>query len=328
MNAFVVTRPTLVTGAGGFAGGHLVDQLVAEGVPVVAWYRPGGPARSEAGAEWEAVDLLNRQDVRRALARAQPSAVYHCAGSAHVGRSWDTTAMTCAVNVLGTHHVIESLRDEQIDARVLIPGSAMVYANVDHPLEEDDRLAPSSPYALSKLAQEMVGLGNPGGPATLIARAFNHIGPRQDPSFSASGFARRIAQIEAVAESGILVVGNLNTTRDLTDVRDTVRGYRAIMERGTPGRPYNVCSGRSIVIRDLVDQLIARARVPVTVVVDSSRFRPTDPALVVGSRDRISGELGWEPEIPLEQTLDDLLTFWRVQVAEHPREDRPPALHA
>jgi GDP-4-dehydro-6-deoxy-D-mannose reductase len=306
----------LVTGAAGFAGGHLIDLLRQDNDRIVAWRRPTGTPLDRPGVTTEAVNLMDRGAVRDALARMRPSVVYHCAGLPHVGQSWDTAASTCAVNVLGTHHVVEGLRDAGLRARVLIPSSAMVYAGADHALDEEAPLAPRSPYALSKLAQELLGSGNQGHPDVLIARPFNHIGPRQDPSFSASGFARRIAQVEASAEGGDLLVGNLSAARDLTDVRDTVRGYRAIMERGEPGRPYNVCSGQAVVIRDLLDSLLARARVPIRVIVDPARYRPHDQPLLLGSRERITRELGWEPQVPLEQTLDDLLAYWRAKIAQ------------
>jgi GDP-4-dehydro-6-deoxy-D-mannose reductase len=187
----------------------------------------------------------------------------------------------------------------------------MVYASASRPLTEDDPLVPASPYALSKLAQEMVSATDPDGPPTSIARAFNHFGPRQDPFFVAAGFARRIADIEAGRWEPEIAVGNLEARRDLTDVRDTVRAYRAIVERGQPGRAYNVCSGHAIVIRDLLDMLIARARVPVRVKVDPARYRPNDTPLVVGDASRLRDEFGWSPQIPLEQTVDDLLQYWR-----------------
>lgn len=307
--------PALVTGAAGFAGGHLVDLLLGEGRHVVAWQRPGGTTPTGAAADgrvrWEAVDLLDRRAVRAALDRAQPAAVYHCAGAAHVGRSWEHTESTFAVNVRGTHHVIEGLRDLRLEARLLVPGSAMVYAAADEPLHEDHRLAPGSPYALSKLAQELVGGGNPGGPAVMIARAFNHFGPRQDPGFVASGFARRIADIEAGRWAPEIAVGNLESRRDLTDVRDTVRAYRLILERGTPGRPYNVCTGRAVAIHDLLDMMLSRANVPITVKTDPARYRPNDLPLLLGDPGRIERELGWHAETPLERTIDDLLAYWR-----------------
>jgi GDP-4-dehydro-6-deoxy-D-mannose reductase len=242
--------------------------------------------------------------VRTALASLKPSRVYHCAGAAHVGRSWDNVEPTFAINVRGTHHVVEGLRDAGVSARVLIPSSAMVYGNSDEPLTEDHPLAPASPYALSKLAQEMIG-------DVLIARAFNHFGPRQDAWFVASGFARRIADIEAGRWDAEIAVGNLDAKRDLTDVRDTVRAYRLIAERGTPGRPYNVCSGRAIVIRELLDRLLAHARVPIRIKVDPARLRPNDVPLVVGDPRRLRDELGWTATIPLEQTVNDLLEYWR-----------------
>ena len=306
----------LVTGAAGFVGGHLLDLL---GTGVVAWHRAGGrpPATSRAGITWQAIDLLDPAAVHRAIADVGPTTVYHCAGAAHVGMSWGDTARTLAINVRGTHNLLEGLRRAGLKARVVIPGSAMVYAAADRALTEDDPLVPRSPYALSKLAQEMEGVrANLDGLHVTIARAFNHMGPRQDPFFAASGFARRIADIEAGRWEPEIAVGNLDARRDLTDVRDTIRAYRLILERGTPGRPYNVCSGRAITIRELLDRLLARARVPIRVRVDAARLRPNDVPLLLGDPTRIQTELGWQPEIPLDRTLDDLLDDWR---------NRPPA---
>jgi GDP-4-dehydro-6-deoxy-D-mannose reductase len=304
--------PVLVTGASGFAGSHLVDLLVQDGIEPVGWHRPGSaPPREMPSVAWTAVDLLDRGAVRDALARMRPAAVYHCAGAAHVGRSWESTEPTFAVNVRGTHHLIEGLRDNDIDARVLIPSSSMVYAAANVPLREDDPVRPASPYALSKLAQELVGGGNSDRPAVAIARAFNHFGPRQNPLFAASGFARRIADIEAGRWAPEIAVGNLEARRDLTDVRDTVRAYRLILDRGVAGRAYNVCSGRAIAIGELLHKLLERSRVPIRVKVDRARYRPNDQPLVVGDPSRIQQELGWKAEIPLERTIDDLLEFWR-----------------
>jgi GDP-4-dehydro-6-deoxy-D-mannose reductase len=303
---------TLVTGAAGFAGSHLLDLLAQEGGGTVAWHRPGGaPPRELRGTRWEAVDLHERDAVDAAIARARPSIVYHCAGAAHVGRSWESTESTFATNVRGTHHLLQALERAAVTARVLIPSSALVYASAAEALTENHPLVPASPYGLSKLAQEMLGGRTNGALAVTIARAFNHFGPRQDPYFVASGFARRIADIELGRWEPMISVGNLDARRDLTDVRDTVRAYRLILERGRPGRPYNVCSGRAIAIRDLLDLLIARARVPVEVRVDPARYRPNDTPLLLGDPGRLRDELGWTAEIPIERTLDDLLDYWR-----------------
>jgi GDP-4-dehydro-6-deoxy-D-mannose reductase len=306
-------RPILVTGAAGFAGSHLIDLLSRDGAEIVAWHRPGGAApREVAGTRWEAVDLLDQASVVAAVARLRPSSVYHCAGEAHVGRSWESTESTFAVNVRGTHHLLTA-RDRAGDAaRVLIPSSALIYATAGDALTEQHPLMPSSPYGLSKLAQEMLGMRTNGRLSVTVARAFNHFGPRQDPHFVASGFARRIADIEKGRWEAEISVGNLDAQRDLTDVRDTVRAYRLILERGQPARPYNVCSGRAITIRHLLDLLIARARVQVVVRVDPARYRPNDVPLLLGDPSRVREELGWTPEIPIEQTLDDLLDYWRT----------------
>jgi GDP-4-dehydro-6-deoxy-D-mannose reductase len=302
----------LVTGAGGFAGSHLLDLLAGEDA-VVAWHRPGSAPRAAGpSVRWEAVDLLDRGAVREAIARARPSAVYHCAAAAHVGKAWESTESTFAVNVLGTHHLCDALRREDLRVQLLMPSSAMIYRPSSDAMAEDDPLVPANPYGLSKLAQELLALRSiPDGIDVRVARAFNHIGPRQDPFFAAPGFARRIADIERGRWAPEISVGNLDAQRDLTDVRDTVRAYRLILERGIPGRPYNLCSGRAVTIRHLLDLLIARARCPVTVKIDPARYRPNDNPILLGDPSRLRDELGWTPEIPLERTVDDLLEYWR-----------------
>jgi GDP-4-dehydro-6-deoxy-D-mannose reductase len=312
-----MTMSVLVTGAAGFAGGHLIDLLAHDAVRITAWHRPGGsPTRDVAGVTWAAVDLLDRPAVDAALATLRPDVVYHCAGAPHVGHSWHTTESTFAANVRGTHHLIEGLRGNRQPVRVMIASSALVYGTADRPLREDDVIQPSSPYAVSKLAQELVAAdGNPDLHVS-IARAFNHFGPRQSPDFVASGFAKRIAEIEAGRGEAELGVGNLDTRRDLTDVRDTVRAYQAIVERGQPGRVYNVCSGHAVLIRDLLDMLLSRARVTIGVRVDPNRYRPSDQPIVVGDPQRIRDETGWMPEVPIERTLDDLMEYWRGRSAE------------
>jgi GDP-4-dehydro-6-deoxy-D-mannose reductase len=320
-----MSSTTIVTGAAGFAGGHLLDLLAADaaaGDAIVAWRRPGGGNRSAhsgtgpagAGAiRWEDVDLLDRDAVRAAVARTRPSMVYHCAGEAHVGQAWNRTETTFATNVRGTHYLLDALSRVDAESRVLIPSSALVYAPADRPLREDDARVPDTPYGLSKLAQEM--LAQHAGPrvTVTIARAFNHIGPRQDPAFAASGFARRIADIERGRWEPSITVGNLDSRRDLTDVRDTVRAYRLILTRGAHGDVFNVCSGVAFVIRDLLDHLIGRARVPVRIQVDPARYRPNDAPLLVGDPGRIRDRLRWATRISMDRTIDDLLEYWRGQ---------------
>lgn len=323
-----MSQAVLVTGAAGFAGSHLLDRLADAdtGSRIVAWHRPGGsPPFDSPRTTWDGVDLLDASAVRRAVAQAAPAVVYHCAGAAHVGRAWRETTATFAINVLGTHHLLEALRLAGHPARVLIPGSAMVYQVADAPLTEDHPLIPPSPYGLSKLAQELEGIHGSAGHVTVtIARAFNHVGPRQDPSFSASGFARQIAEIELGRRDPEVLVGNLEPRRDITDVRDMVRAYEAIALRGRPCRPYNVSTGRAIAIGEVLEMLRARARVPIRIRVDDTRLRPNDLPVLVGDASRLRQELGWVPAIPLQQTLDDLLAYWRTAIASAAPRPRKP----
>ena len=196
---------------------------------------------------------------------------------------------------------------------MLITSSAMVYTPADRAIAESDRVCPNSPYGTSKLAQEMVAhrAFEDDGIQGLIARAFNHTGPRQSDAFVAPSLAKQVALIEAGRLPPVLAVGNLEPKRDLMDVRDTVRAYRAMMESARPGVPYNVCTGRALAIRTLVDTFLGRSRVPIAVEQDPARFRPNDTPLVLGDRSRLTADTGWAPEVPLERTVDDLLAHWR-----------------
>jgi GDP-4-dehydro-6-deoxy-D-mannose reductase len=308
-----VDNPILVTGAAGFAGSHLIERLLAGGSDVVAWRRPGRTPPIVSGrVRWEAVDLLDRAAVGERIALDRPGTVYHCAAAAHVGRAWDNTTPTFEVNVRGTHHLLEALTAAAQSCVVFIPGSAMIYRPSEHAISEDAPVQPSNPYGLSKLAQERLALlAMADGLDVRLGRAFNHVGPRQDPSFAASGFARQIAEIEAGRRPPEIVVGNLEARREATHVQDTVRAYQTIVERGMPGRPYNVSSGQAYAIRDLLDRLVSKARLKVHVRVDPSRLRPNDVPVFVGDPTRLREELGWEPVIGLERTLTDLLDYWR-----------------
>ena len=308
----------LVTGAAGFVGSHLIELLEHDAGEIVAWLRPGthAPVKGDR-VRWMTVELLDRDAVDAAVAETGPARVYHLAGVPHVGDSWSQTHDTFAGNVLATHHLFEALRRRSLQPRVLVTSSATVYAPQSRAISEADAVNPNSPYGTSKLAQEMVARrafeddGIPG----LIARAFNHVGPRQSPAFVAPSIARQVAEIEAGLKPPMIVMGNLEPQRDIMDVRDTVRAYRAMMQAATPAVPYNVCSGVAISIRKLVDLFVARARVPITLTQDPARFRPNDTPLVLGDRTRLHADTGWQPAIPIEKTVDDLLAYWRAQLA-------------
>ena len=316
----MIRRPTvLVTGAAGFAGSHLLDLLLARHDRVVAWRRPGIGADVQARypqVEWLELELLDRGAVRDTLAALAPAVLYHLAGAPHAGQSWGSSADTLAINVLATHHILDGIRLAHLPTRVVIPSSAYVYRPADHALGEVDPLEPANPYAISKIATELAAQRATSHDAipVVVARSFNHLGPRQDASFFGSAVARQIAQIEAGTLEPVILVGNLEARRDFTDVRDTVRAYVALAERGTPGRIYNVCSGRARMVRELLDGLTGLSRVAVTVRQDPDRFRPNDTPLLLGDPSRIAAEVGWTPEIPFPQTLQDLLDYWRQNI--------------
>ena len=310
-------RPILVTGAAGFAGSHLVEQLAGSG-DIIGWARSDPPREIAHLATWTRVDLLDRDRVRREVATIRPRAVYHCAGASHVGASWNDTAQPLANNALATHYLLDALRRAGGQVSVLVAGSATVYAPSTAPLREDDLLAPNSPYATSKLAQEQLALRESGenGVSVIVARPFNHTGPRQRPDFAAPAMARQIALIEHGSLEPLIKVGNLDAQRDLTDVRDTVRGYTLLMENGVPGMVYNVASGVARSIRGVLDALLQRSRVPIAIAVDADRLRPLDTPVILGDASRLRTATGWTPRIPFERTMDDLLAYWRSTVEQ------------
>ncbi len=311
-----MSGPPLVTGGTGFAGSHLVEHLLTLEPAVAAWSNPTGtpPDQLEPRVRWNAVDLLDREAVRKAIAALEPSIVYHCAGAADVGNSWTDPAKPLRVNALGTHHLLDALGHAGVAAPIVVAGSGLVYRPSLEALGEDAPIGPSTPYGVSKLAQEMIAASVTSTPV-FLARPFNHAGPRQSAAYVTSSFARQIAEIEAGLNPPVLNVGNLEARRDITDVRDTVRAYRMLAEAGRAGRPYNVCSGRAHRIGDLLEAMLGFSRASIRIEVDPARLRPSDNPVVIGDPSRIGAEVGWRPAIPIEQTLQDLLDYWRQRVA-------------
>ncbi len=310
----------LVTGAAGFAGRHLLEHLAARqrrgddgSDPIVAWAR-ALPADPTPGVRWQSIDLEDREAVHAAVRRLEPTAVYHCAGFPHASGGWSDAVRPLAANVLMTHYLLDALRLAGGGWRILLPGSATVYAAAERAHTEDDPLAPPHAYGLSKLAQEQLGLRAvvEDGLEVIVTRSFNHTGPRQTPAFAAASMARQVALIERGELPPVVRVGNLDARRDLTDVRDVVAAYAALMRAGTPGTVYNVASGTAQPIRAVLDGLIRRSRVTVTVEPDPARMRPADTPVVLGDASRLHAATGWTPTISFDRMLDDLLDYWRT----------------
>ena len=312
---------TLVTGASGFAGAHLLARLCASSTPgrIHAWSRPGGPSPSStAQVQWRGVELLDAESVTQAIAASRPAQLYHLAGAAHIGDSWRGSTQHLETHVLGTHYLLEAVRAHVPRCRVLVVTSGMIYRSQEHPVDEDAPLDPVSPYALSKLAEDQLALHAAAHDDLdiVVARPFNHIGPGQSPDFAASSFARQIAAIEAGQAPATITVGNLETARDLTDVRDVVAAYVALVSSGRRGTAYNICRGETVRISELLDRLRAMSTVRVSLELDPAKLRPNDLSILSGNAARLRADTGWAPRIPLEQTLTDLLNYWRRALAQ------------
>lgn len=313
----------LVTGAGGFAGSHLLDRLLAANGHVEGWYHPSGDQPSRAARpgqpgrlSWRAIDVLDVAAVGRAIAEVRPSRVYHLAGAADQGGAWAHAADALQVNMLGTRVLLDALARLERPCRAVVMTSAAVYQPSLEALTEESPIGPSSPYGLSKLGQELMARYTQAttGVDVIVCRPFNHIGPGQSPSFSTARFAQKIAAIARGDEKPVLGVGDVTVRRDFTDVRDTVRAYERLMADGRPGETYNVCRGEAFVLRDVLNRLIALSGVAIEVERDPSKLRPNDQPVLLGSYARLHAATGWTPEIPLDRTLADLLEWWKTRL--------------
>ncbi|HVA36715.1 MAG TPA: SDR family NAD(P)-dependent oxidoreductase [Candidatus Dormibacteraeota bacterium] len=311
----------LITGAGGFVGRYLAEELTARGAAVTATGDHAAPPAWCAAMPtltWSQLDVRDADAVERATAAAAPDAIFHLAAQSFVPESLARPRETFEVNALGTLALCQGvarLRARGFEPLVLITSSAEVYGAVaagEVPVDERRAANPANPYAASKAAQEAVALAawHAWGVRCVIARAFNHIGPGQSPRFVVPSFARRLAEIAAGGDP-VLMVGNLESRRDFTDVRDVVRAYALLAERGRPGEIYNVCSGHAYAIKDILRELILLARVGVEVREDPARLRPSDTPILLGSNAKLRAATGWEPAYRLERTLEDVYAYER-----------------
>ncbi|UFS69348.1 GDP-mannose 4,6-dehydratase [Geomonas sp. RF6] len=307
----------LVTGAGGFVGRHLVAVLGARGHEVVGVTRPrSSRARSTVAAAWIEADLLDAESVLQVVKEVRPQFVYHLA-ALMPGASLEELVAT---NVMGTRNLLEALvrAGERVEG-VVVAGSASEYGPVSEaelPVTERQPLAPLSPYGLSKAAQSLLVQQYHLRHALPVVRTrcFNLLGPGEPPSQVAGAFARQIAQIESGAKSAELCVGNLSGERDFLDVRDAARGLVELCERGRGGSVYNLCSGRPLLIGSILAELLDRARVPVRVVQDPALVAEREVSRIYGDPARAQRETGWRAEISLQESIRDLLTYWREKV--------------
>jgi GDP-4-dehydro-6-deoxy-D-mannose reductase len=316
----------LVTGIAGFVGTHLVDFLQRQdpAPDVFGMVKPRGTLPDlPPNVTLIEADLEDAPSVERAMESVAPDRIVHLAAQSSPQLSWADPAGTFRTNVLGLLHVLEAVRKRGLAPRTLVVGSAEEYGLADArdlPLGEDAPLRPQSPYASSKVAQGFLALQYTLAYRLPIVRTrtFHHTGSRRGEAFAESSFARQLVEIEVGLRPPVVTVGNLDAVRDFTDVRDVLRAYWLLLDRGVPGEAYNVCSGRGVRIGDLLDLLIRLSGIDVEVRVDPQKVRRAEIPEVVGDPSKIREATGWQADVPLERTLRFLLDGWRERLAQSP----------
>jgi GDP-4-dehydro-6-deoxy-D-mannose reductase len=314
----------LITGITGFVGSHTAEYALAQGAEVF------GSARWRSKTEnidhfrskitLIESDLRDLSSVRALVETSNPDYIIHLAAQSFVGSSWQTPAETLTTNIISQVNLLEAMRVLKLRPRFLAIGTSEEYGLVypeELPIRETNPLRPLSPYAVSKVAQDVMGYQyfKSYGLPIIRTRAFNHEGPRRGEVFVTSNFAKQIAEIEAGLREPVIATGDLKPRRDYSDVRDVVRGYWMLIDRGEPGEVYNLCSGKSWSIQQVLDFLLERSTVKgIQVRTDPARLRPSDVMLLEGDPSKIERTTGWKVEIPFERTLADLLAYWRARV--------------
>jgi GDP-4-dehydro-6-deoxy-D-mannose reductase len=314
----------LITGITGFVGSHMAEYALAQGAEVFGSSRwrsmTDNIEHLRSRITLIESDLRDMSSVRALVDGVAPSHVIHLAAQSFVATSWQAPAETLSTNIISQVNLLEAIRALKLSPRILVVGSSEEYGLVHEdeiPIREENPLRPLSPYAVSKVAQDLIGFQyyKSYGLHILRSRAFNHTGPRRGDVFLESSLARQVAEIEAGLRPPAVRVGDLKPRRDYSDVRDIVRGYWVLLERGEPGEVYNLCSGRSWAIQEVLDFLLAQSTVKsISVEIDPARLRPSDVMVLEGDPTKIGTATGWKTEIPFERTLTELLDYWRERV--------------
>jgi GDP-4-dehydro-6-deoxy-D-mannose reductase len=319
----------LITGITGFVGSHLTEYALERGVEVYGSLRWRSKTehieRLRDRVTLIESDLRDLLSVRMLLEQAKPDWIIHLAAQSFVQASWQTPVETLYTNAISQMNLLEAMRQLNSSARFLAIGSSEEYGLVhpdELPIRETNPLRPLSPYAVSKVAQDLMGWQyfKSYGMHIVRSRAFNHTGPGRGETFAESNFAKQIAEMEAGLREPVVHVGDLKPTRDFSDVRDIVQGYWLLLDKGTPGEVYNLCSETEWSIERVLNFLIARSTRPhIEIRQDPARLRPSDVPVLRGSREKVERALGWRGVIPLERTLADLLEYWRQRIGSRSR---------
>lgn len=311
----------LITGATGFVGSHLIDFLLTKSDVSIFGARR---RRSDMGlvdhvkdkVQWVEIDVADSHNVDAAIKEIQPNYIFHLAAQSFVPTSWKAPLETFTTNAIGTLNILEALKNLEINTKIQIAGSSEEYGLVkpeEIPITENNLLNPQSPYGVSKVTADLLGRQYYGsyGIHVVVTRAFNHTGPRRGEMFVVSDFSKQIAETEKGLRGPVIYVGDLEAKRDFLDVRDIVRAYWLALVEGEAGEAYNICSGETIRIREVLSALLALSSAKIVVKQDPSKLRPSDVPLLQGDCSKFKSQTGWEPMIPFEETLRDTLEYWR-----------------
>lgn len=320
-----IKKKSLITGITGFAGSHLADLLIKEGHEVWGTTRPRSKTDNidfiKNKLHLEDADLLDSHSLYSIVSKIKPDYIFHLAAQSFVQSSWASPANTMELNIVGTVHLFEAVRRAELDSVIQIACSSeeygLVYEN-ELPIKETNPLRPQSPYAVSKVAMDYLGYQYfmSYGLKIIRTRGFNHTGPRRGEVFVTSNFAKQVAEIEKGKKSPVIEVGNLEAHRDWTDARDMVRAYVLSVEKGEAGEVYNICSEKTVKVGDMLNWLLSMSRVKnkIKIKKDQTRMRPSDVPVLLGDCSKFRKATGWKPQIPFEQTMRDLLNYWRERV--------------
>nr|MCR5215928.1 GDP-mannose 4,6-dehydratase [Lachnospiraceae bacterium] len=317
----------LITGAGGFVGSYLIQCLHEEfHMDVVATKLPGHQF-THPMAEVMDLDILQKDDIVELLYEVRPDYIFHLAAQSSVSVAWKKPAITIDINIKGAVNVMEAIRELYYKPRVLLIGSGEEYGHIregETPINEENALRPGNIYAATKACQNMIGsiYARAYDMEMMLTRSFNHMGPGQAPLFVVSDFCKQVAEIEAGVQEPVIHVGNLSARRDFTDVRDVVRAYALLAMKGIPGETYNVGSGKAIEIRELLDRIIEKSSARITVEVDPAKIRPVDVPIIEADTTKLEEATGWKQEISLDQTLEEMLSYWRAEVAKDMKKEK------
>jgi GDP-4-dehydro-6-deoxy-D-mannose reductase len=308
----------IITGSNGFVGQYLAEYLIKKDIKVWGTIYEPKSILKEIHNEIviRQMDITDPIQVKNVLSECKPDYIFHLAAQSSAAISWHQPELTMNVNINGTINLLESIRKLNLNPRILLIGSSEEYGSVkttDLSIDETHEIKPGNPYAISKVAQNMIGqvYARAYDLDIVMVRAFNHIGPKQSPVFVVSDFSKRIAEIEKGKILPILKVGNLEAQRDFTDVRDIVRAYYELALKGSKGEIYNVGSGKVNRINEILNKLLILANIEIKIEKDLSRFRPLDVPKVQCNNNKFVSLTSWKPTYTLEETLKDILEYWR-----------------